>query len=155
MSKAWPVRKIKPKKSVRHNARTILRVRINEFFSYAEIIPDPAKVTELHNARIAAKRLRYTLDLFDFVFGEAGKIATSELKQWQELLGQIHDSDVRIELMEATRLKAINEGEAIWTGLTDLVERERASRAQMHKAIVRKWDELADAGFEEHLRALT
>lgn len=155
MSKAWPVRNIKPNKSVRSNARKIMRVRIDEFFSYAEIIPDPENITELHNARIAAKRLRYTLDLFDFVFGENGRIATAELKQWQELLGQIHDLDVRIELIESTRMRAVNEDQTIWDGLANLLERERSSRAQMHKAVVRKWDELSEAGFENHLRALT
>jgi CHAD domain-containing protein len=155
MSKAWPVRDLKPKKSVRRNAERIMRVRIDEFYSYAPIIPDPANVTELHNARIAAKRLRYTLDLFAFVFGDAGKLATSELKQWQELLGQIHDNDVRIELIESTRERANDQASDVRDGLTALLERERASRVQMHHAVVRKWVELDAAGFEEHLRNLT
>jgi CHAD domain-containing protein len=154
MSKAWPVRKLKPKKSVRHNARQILHVRIDEVFSYSEIIPDEANITELHNARIAAKRLRYTLELFDFVFGKPGKDAIDELKDWQELLGQIHDLDVRIELIGSllARKKGVSVEQR--AGLNRMLDREQKSRIQMHRAVVQKWNDLDRAGFEDHLRNL-
>ena len=52
------------------NARRILRVRIGEFYSYEPVIDNAAAIEPLHNLRIAAKRLRYTLELFRSVLGE-------------------------------------------------------------------------------------
>jgi hypothetical protein len=51
--------------------------------------------------RIAAKRLRYTLELFAPQFGESGKRQTDRIKQVQEALGVLHDRDVEIEMVGA------------------------------------------------------
>ena len=53
---------------------------------------------ELHNLRISAKRLRYTLELFRAVFGESGERQIERVKAIQEELGNLHDADVRIAL---------------------------------------------------------
>ena len=42
----------------------VIRVRLGEVTEYAPAILDPANVTELHDMRIAVKRLRYTLEVF-------------------------------------------------------------------------------------------
>ena len=46
--------------------------------------------------RISAKRLRYTLELFRPQFGKAGERQIERVKTVQELLGTLHDHDVRI-----------------------------------------------------------
>lgn len=153
MTKAWPVPPLKPKAPVQRNARKILAVRIDELFSYAPIIPHPDLVEELHNARIAAKRLRYTLELFDFVFGRQGSVAIEQLKDLQELLGQIHDLDVRIDLI--TDELSNDGGDEIGTGLKRLLVRQRQTRVQIHRLLVQRWVELDSAGFEQSLRKLT
>jgi CHAD domain-containing protein len=127
-------------------------VRIDEFFSWAPIIPVPEEVTSLHNARISAKRLRYTLELFDMVFGDAGKAAIDELRGIQEDFGLIHDLDVRIALIETEREDAPNDD--IRSGLDRLLKGQIKSREQQHTAMVRHWTALIEAGFEDHLRAL-
>jgi len=50
--------------------------------------------------RISAKRLRYTLELFRAVFGEQGETAIDRVKAIQEELGNLHDADVRIALIQ-------------------------------------------------------
>jgi CHAD domain-containing protein len=155
MSKAWPVPPLKPKAPVQRNARQILAVRIDELFSYAPIIPHPDLIEELHNARIAAKRLRYTLELFDFVFGKRGAAAIDQLKELQELLGQIHDLDVRIDLIVAELAALDDANESTATGLARLLDRQRNSRVQVHRLLVQRWNELDAAGFERSLRKLT
>lgn len=99
MSKAWPVNDLDPGASLDVNARTILRVRIGEFYSYEPIVSDPQATTELHNLRIAAKRLRYTLELFADVYGEPASQQIDRIKALQEALGTLHDVDVRLELI--------------------------------------------------------
>ena len=100
MSRAWPVDDLDPDASLATNARRILAVKMAEYYSYAPIVPIETAVEELHDLRIAAKRLRYTLELFRVVFGGRGEAQIERVKAIQEELGAIHDHDVRIALIE-------------------------------------------------------
>ena len=100
MSRAWPVADVDPDASLATNARRILAVRMAEFYSYAPIVAIAEAVEPLHDLRIAAKRLRYTLELFRAVFGERGEAQIERIKAIQEELGTLHDLDVRIALIE-------------------------------------------------------
>ena len=106
MSRAWPVRDIDPHGSVLANARRVLAVRVAEFYSYEPIVPHPEMDEAIHDLRIAAKRLRYTLELFKPQFGEIGARQIGRVKNVQESLGELHDHDVRIEMIgdELSRL---------------------------------------------------
>ncbi len=106
MARAWPVRDIDPDLSVAENARRVLAVRVAEFFSYAPVIPHPELSEALHDMRIAAKRLRYTLELFRAQFGPPGSKQIDRVKAVQEALGTLHDHDVRIAMIgdELSRL---------------------------------------------------
>ena len=53
----------------------------------------------MHNLRIAAKRLRYTLELFEDVLPEESKAVVEELTKIQDELGALHDHDVMIALL--------------------------------------------------------
>jgi hypothetical protein len=57
---------------------------------------DPEEVVALHDMRIAAKRLRYILEVCGPCFGPYAKNATKMVKELQDLLGEIHDCDVQI-----------------------------------------------------------
>ena len=72
MSRAWPVIDVDPGAPVIENARRVLAVRIAEFYSFEPIISHPELSEALHDMRISAKRLRYTLELFRPQFGKAG-----------------------------------------------------------------------------------
>ncbi len=81
------------------NASIIALTRLDEMYSWSGYIDTPYAIRELHNLRIAAKRLRYTLEIFeDFLPGDC-KPLVKELEQIQEELGQLHDSDVMIALL--------------------------------------------------------
>jgi hypothetical protein len=62
---------------------------------------DPDRVVELHDMRIAAKRLRYVLELTAPCFGAYATTATKHVKDLQDLLGEIHDCDVQLPDVEA------------------------------------------------------
>ena len=53
----------------------------------------PLKTKRLHKLRIAAKRLRYALELFAACFGEGLKGLAHELAGLQKALGELHDCD--------------------------------------------------------------
>jgi hypothetical protein len=106
MSRAWPVDDVDPDAPVIDNARRVLAVRIAEFYAFEPIVSHPELSEALHDLRISTKRLRYTLELFRPQFGKAGERQIERVKAFQELLGTLHDHDVRIELIgdELSRL---------------------------------------------------
>src|SRR5215207_523641 len=99
MSRAWPVNDVDPDAPVIDNARRVLAVRIAEFYSFEPIVSHSELSVALHDMRISAKRLRYTLELFRPQFGKAGERQIERVKAIQELLGTLHDHDVRIDLI--------------------------------------------------------
>jgi hypothetical protein len=99
LSRAWQVDDVDPDAPVIDNARRVLAVRIAEFYSFEPIVSHPELSEALHDMRISAKRLRYTLELFRSQFGKAGERQIERVKAIQELLGTLHDHDVRIDLI--------------------------------------------------------
>lgn len=71
-----------------------LTATLDAFLAYEPFILQPERIEELHAMRIAAKNLRYTLEALSPLYGEEGKVVLASLKNAQELLGEIHDSDV-------------------------------------------------------------
>ncbi len=99
MAKAKPLIELDPKAHVEQNAHCIIRTRLEELYSWAAAADKPYEVHGLHNLRIAAKRLRYTLEIFEDVLPSTGQAITKELAQIQDELGALHDSDVMIALL--------------------------------------------------------
>lgn len=75
--------------------------RLDELEGRDLIVRDPAEVLELHAMRISAKRLRYTLEAFEDLYGDLIKPYLSKIKQIQETLGTVHDLDVWVEMIPA------------------------------------------------------
>ena len=99
MVKAKPITGLDPRAPTGKNARIIARVRLEEMYKWDRYVDNPYNIRELHDLRIAAKRLRYTLEIFEEVLPEASKSIVKELTQIQDELGALHDSDVMIALL--------------------------------------------------------
>ncbi len=98
MARAGRVVGVKPKKALRDNARLVIDKRLQELLSWRSALADPAEVSRLHDMRIAAKRLRYALEMFQVCFPQT-KDALKDLTDIQERIGDIHDLDVLLDLM--------------------------------------------------------
>jgi hypothetical protein len=94
--KARQVKDLDPEGTLGDNAERIVRVRLDELCSFMPKATDPAEVVALHDMRIAAKRLRYVLEVTGPCFGSYASTATKHVKELQDLLGEIHDCDVQI-----------------------------------------------------------
>ncbi len=57
----------------------------------------------LHDLRIAAKRLRYLLELFGGLFGPYAGTAAKRMKELQDVLGELHDCDVTLPRVRAAQ----------------------------------------------------
>jgi hypothetical protein len=183
VSKAWPVPNLEPDAPLAVNARLILRVRVAELYHYEPIVHDPLAGELLHDMRISAKRLRYTLELFSEVFGRQGARQITRVKEVQEILGELHDADVRIEIIEdelarlasrqmrelSERLKTepIERHYAILSsalrpppddprrGLISLLGRQHLVRSNYYNQFVERWDALGAEGMRSDLVALS
>jgi len=71
-----------------------IKTRIDELLKHEPYIHDPNNQVELHAMRISAKRLRYTLEAFEDLYGSRMKPFINTMKDLQDLLGLIHDMDV-------------------------------------------------------------
>jgi CHAD domain-containing protein len=84
-------------------AERMVGVRLGELSELAELAQDPDEVQALHDTRIAAKRLRYLLEITAPVLGEYAETAAKRCKDVQDLLGEVHDCDVMLPRLDALR----------------------------------------------------
>ncbi|HWT24231.1 MAG TPA: CHAD domain-containing protein [Solirubrobacteraceae bacterium] len=99
--KARRVKHLDPAGPLADNAARIVLVRLDELCSFMPRAADREEVVALHDMRIAAKRLRYVLEVTGPVFGDYAEKATKIAKDVQDLLGEIHDCDVQIPEVRA------------------------------------------------------
>jgi CHAD domain-containing protein len=90
---------LNPRATLQENAQRISIERTADLYGFVSDIHDPANMEELHEMRIAAKHLRYALELFRVCFGPDIDERIDDVKEIQEQIGQIHDCDVMIELL--------------------------------------------------------
>ncbi len=136
-------------------ARKQIERRTADLLGYESIIPKADAVEELHDARIAVKRLRYTVELFEDQIGNDGVRITQETKELQDALGHLHDLDVHIQLVdsELDRQREATEGvdPDLIPSLETIRKRDEASRDDVHGAVVSRWDALMEDGFRDWL----
>jgi hypothetical protein len=112
--KAGRVKGLRPGTRLANAAHRIAAQRVADMLQFDEAVRDPANVRELHDLRIAAKRLRYTLEVLGSALGPAAEAAEEEARALQDLLGEIHDCDVLAPRVtaELARLATLD-GEAV------------------------------------------
>lgn len=99
--KARRVKKLDPAGPLAENAARIVAVRLAELRSFVPAALREESVTEQHDMRIAAKRLRYILEATEFCFGRPAVTARRRAKDLQDVLGELHDCDVMLPRIEA------------------------------------------------------
>ncbi len=107
--KARKVKGLDPAGPLVENLERIVRVRLAELVSFMPRAGDPAELEALHDMRIAAKRLRYILEIAHPCFGDYARTAVNRVKELQELLGELHDCDVQSIELEAFLRDLISE----------------------------------------------
>jgi hypothetical protein len=173
--KARKVKGLDPAGSLADNAERIVAVRLAELVGFMPRALDPADVEALHDMRIAAKRLRYVLEVTAPCFGPYARTAGKRAKELQDLLGDLHDCDVLVprvlalmdELRDSDVASLVGRAGAgaeldpalaagaphrnAWRGLEALVIHRRARREQLFAAFVAFWSRLERERFRERL----
>lgn len=78
-------------------ARSTLLKRLKDLEALSPSLYEPQKVKPLHEMRIAAKRLRYAMELFAACWGDQLGVFSRQVAQMQSSLGELHDCDLWIE----------------------------------------------------------
>jgi hypothetical protein len=91
--KARRVKKLEPIGPLIENAARIVKVRLDEMRSFVPRALEEGADREQHDLRIAAKRLRYVLEVTGFCFGRPANTARLRARDLQDALGNLHDCD--------------------------------------------------------------
>ena len=138
--------------TVATGARRTVRVLARRFFARADGALALGRDADLHAARIAGKRLRYTLEFFAPQFAPAGATALGLLTHLQDVLGAIADSDTFLATYEAL-LAPLEQDDPRVPGLLALRRRALEFRASRIAAARGLWKGARYAPYPEMLAA--
>ena len=135
--------------------------RLSRLLSYDTWVRHPEAVAEHHAARIAAKKLRYTMEVYGPLYRNSLKKPLARVKKVQEILGDIHDRDVWIDhvtqilLRERTLLRSSRREDrpdtATLAALKVFLRHRETERLALYRNFIRFWDSLIRAGLWEEL----
>jgi hypothetical protein len=174
--RARKVKGLRPDGALAENAVRIARTRLDELYSFAGAARDPDDATALHDMRIAAKRVRYVLELVEPCLGPPARRGAKRAKALQTLLGEIHDCDEMLPLVRA-HVKRLRAEDAAWVraapgegaddvdpdqarsapnrtryrGVESLHAYLRGRRDVLYTRFLGEWGELERKGFRERL----
>jgi CHAD domain-containing protein len=129
-------------------ARRIVGVRVAELYSLASPALDARDTAALHDLRIAAKRLRYVLEVIGFCLDDSAGEAALRVRELQTQIGAIHDLDVLLVRVDAVR-------HAQRKGARRLARRLRDQRAEQFVQFEALWAEINASGLQTRLVAAT
>ena len=126
-----------------------IQSRLDNFLFYEVFLFDPSRIEELHQMRIAAKRLRYTLEVFSNIYDSKVDDALEITRKSQQYLGNIHDCDVWINFLpkfletEHDRILSfygyLRPFNRIKPGLIYLLENRKKERDIIYQSFLEQW----------------
>jgi CHAD domain-containing protein len=163
MARALPLWKLTdPDAPLRASAPVVL-VRLQELLDLADAAHDAENIEALHDMRIAAKRLRYTLEIFLPTLESGAAELLKTIERVQEELGVLHDLDVRLPILKKSlaqekkraerRKRATSDGLAE-LGLVPLIAATTAERERRFAAFMAFWEALPPDDFAAELTRL-
>jgi len=155
-------RAAKPKKSKRvvsfsEAGRKVVAASLRELLELGASLYEPFEIEELHEMRIAAKRLRYAIELFVHCWGARIAPFADEIAEMQSFLGEVHDCDIWIEILgkrlprerENVETDEVDYQTAVWL-LSEFVKK----RTKEYRSALKLWSEWEASRFAERMRAM-
>jgi CHAD domain-containing protein len=143
-------------------ANEAIQLRLEEFLACEPCVAHPERAADLHQMRIAAKHLRYTLEVFEPLYKRALRKPIKVVKEIQDLLGEVHDCDVwqaylpRFLEEERAYTQAYfgtpDPVEEFVPGLQTLEEDRRQQRLRSYYTFRRFWELTQENGVWERIR---
>jgi len=157
------------KRQIKQSMRGIIPIAANylgertvHLLSYEKWVEFPDAVAEHHAMRIAAKQLRYTMELYSPLYRLGLGKQIRRIAKLQKILGDLHDCDVWIDRVARTildeRSRERKPGDmkrpspAIVTGLRLFQHDMEKKRKSIHRQLVHYWSSLRHSGFFDDLK---
>lgn len=114
-------------------AKKTVKVRAAEVFAHSEGVLDLGEVERVHDMRVATRRLRAALEVFEACFPRKRyRKALKKVKRLADALGERRDADIEIAMLDGLRDEAT---EADREALADLIEELRARQGTANGAL--------------------
>ncbi len=140
-------------KFVYKTAKNSVSKCLDELLSFELYVQRPERCEELHEMRIAAKHLRYTLEIFEPLYARRIAPIRETVRKVQQLLGGIHDCDIwntflprfmvfekEVMRMESAPHVSISEFEK---GIRYFIKERDRYRFQMYEQFTRAWERIS------------
>ncbi len=138
-------------------------MRLQELLSCQNTLDNPDDKKGHHLMRIAAKRLRYTMEICREPYETRLDNAIKVIKKIQTILGDIHDCDVWVEYIDYFKQSELERTKEYFgyekpfyllqSGLDYLQQERKQAREHLFKVIVRYWNRLNRQKFWENLQS--
>ena len=146
MAKAKPITDLTPDDAYSEAAAKILEVRGGELFEHADGVLDTGDIERVHDMRVATRRLRAALEIFEPCFpARLHRQALTEVKRLADGLGERRDRDVAIASLSSFNDQMASPDRR---GVDSLIERLRAEQEEANVALA----PLVEAGNLRSLR---
>jgi len=114
-------------------AARVVEVRSKEVFKHSKGVLDLGDVEPVHDMRVATRRLRAALEVFETCFPEKRhRKALKKVKALADALGERRDADVEIALLEGLLERA---AEADRGAVIGLIEELRVRQGEANEAL--------------------
>ena len=149
--------------SFRQAGRRVIESRLEELRKVSNSLHHPFEVEPLHQMRIAAKRLRYALELFAPCWGGRLSSCSREVAELQTSLGELRDCDLWTDdigaRLDRHREESVGDGgreadarvrlAAIW-----LLNHFTKERGKHFRRALARWHKWETGGFFERVREM-
>jgi CHAD domain-containing protein len=152
MARPRRIEGISPGTSYVDAATQVVAVRAQEVFAHRDGVLTADDVEALHDMRVATRRLRAALELFECCFPrQAFAHALRDVKRLADALGARRDRDVQIELLEGYASASSTEERA---ALRAFIDRLRLEQGDANAELAEALGELEQADLEGTLERL-
>jgi CHAD domain-containing protein len=98
MKRKWEIEKLKSTKQFKKSANLILKNRIESMMAFTQKYFEDLSVENLHDVRIALRRVRYSMELFVVCYDKKIFIKFyNKVQLLQDLSGNVRDVDISLE----------------------------------------------------------
>lgn len=152
MARAAKVRGVTADTPLGDAAAAIVEVRSRELFKYAKGVLDTTDIERVHDMRVASRRLRAALEVFEPCFPRREhRRALKDVKRLADALGARRDPDVAIAALDglASKLPAPDR-----PGLIGFEQRLRAQQDGGNVAVEAALQDIQKHGLQARLEAL-
>lgn len=137
--------------------RDVVAAGLQDLLDLGASLYKPFKIDEMHEMRIAAKRLRYAIELFVACWGKPIAPFAEEIAQMQTFLGEVHDCDVWIESMGKRLQKILRNGatnQSDYQAATLLLSEFVKKRTKEYRSALKLWSDWEANHFAERMRTM-